>query len=89
MPKSVARILNAEKIRLEFREKKRKIDVSNGDECPQLKRRRSASDVNSRKEEMLKIRAGETIAHFNKWVSDESNWGVSPLSLRAGESRVA
>lgn len=68
VPKSVARILNAEKIRLEFREKKRKIDVSNGDECPQLKRRRSASDVNSRKDEMLKIRAGETIAHFNKRV---------------------
>ncbi|KAG2341540.1 hypothetical protein BDR05DRAFT_976878 [Suillus weaverae] len=68
VPKSVARILNAEKIRLEFREKKRKIDEPNGDECPQLKRRRPASDVNSRKEGMLKIQPGETIAHFNKRV---------------------
>ncbi|KAG2359689.1 hypothetical protein BDR07DRAFT_1360875 [Suillus spraguei] len=68
VPKSVARILNAEKIRLEFRNKKRKIDDPNGDECPQLKRRRSTSDVNSRKEDMLKIQPGETIAHFNKRV---------------------
>ncbi|KAG1720781.1 hypothetical protein EDB19DRAFT_1646877 [Suillus lakei] len=68
VPKSVARILNAEKIRHEFREKKRKIVEPNGDECPQLKRRRPASDVNSRKEEMLKIQSGETIAHFNKRV---------------------
>ncbi|KAG2127045.1 hypothetical protein BD769DRAFT_1357441 [Suillus cothurnatus] len=68
VPKSVARILNAEKIRLEFKEKKRKIDEPNGDECPQLKRKRPASDVNNRKEDMLKIQAGETIAHFNKRV---------------------
>lgn len=68
VPKSVARILNAEKIRLEFREKKRKIDEPNGDESPQLKRRRPSSDVNSRKGEMLKIQPGETIAHFNKRV---------------------
>ncbi|KAG1810898.1 uncharacterized protein BJ212DRAFT_1278598 [Suillus subaureus] len=68
VPKSVARILNAEKIRLEFREKKRKIDKPNGDECPQLKRRRLANDVNNRKEEMLKIQPGETIARFNKRV---------------------
>ncbi|KAG1899671.1 uncharacterized protein F5891DRAFT_1128878 [Suillus fuscotomentosus] len=58
VPKSVARILNAEKIRLEFREKKRKIDEPNGDESPQLKRRLA----------MLKIQPGETIAHFNKRV---------------------
>lgn len=89
VPKSVARILNAEKIRLEFKEKKRKIDEPNGDECPQLKRKRPASDVNNRKEDMLKIQAGETIAHFNKWVSDQSDCGVSSLSSRAGESRVA
>lgn len=66
VPKSVARILNAEKIRLEFREKKRKIDEPNGDDSPQLKRSRLSSDVNSRKGEMLKIQPGETIAHFNK-----------------------
>ncbi|KAG0701896.1 hypothetical protein DFH29DRAFT_805710 [Suillus ampliporus] len=69
VPKSAARILNAEKIRHEFREKKRKIDESNGDQCPQLKRRRQASaNMNGQKEEMLKIKPGETIAHFNKRV---------------------
>ncbi|KAG2128692.1 hypothetical protein DEU56DRAFT_504192 [Suillus clintonianus] len=68
VPKSVSRILNAEKIRHEFREKKRKIDEPNGDGSPQPKRRRPTSDVNSRKEEMLKIKPGETIAHFNKRV---------------------
>lgn len=68
VPKSVARILNAAKIRLEFKEKKRKIDEPNGDGCPQLKRRRLANDVNNRKEGMLKIQPGETIAHFNKRV---------------------
>ncbi|KAG1739446.1 uncharacterized protein EDB91DRAFT_385027 [Suillus paluster] len=68
VPKSAARILNAEKIRHEFREKKRKIDEPNGDQCPQLKRRRQASDMNGRKEEMLKIKPGETIARFNKRV---------------------
>ncbi|KAG2130785.1 uncharacterized protein EDB93DRAFT_1243220 [Suillus bovinus] len=85
VPKSVARILNAEKIRLQFREKKRKIDEPNGDESPQLKRKRPASDVNNRKEEMLKIQPGETIAHFNKRV--ESN--MMPLIRTAMQQSSA
>ena len=67
MPQSVARILNAEKIRREFREKKRMIDERDGDGCPHQKRRRQASDdVDDRNEDSLKIQPRETIAHFNK-----------------------
>jgi hypothetical protein len=85
----VARILNAEKIRKEFREKKRKIGDRDGDGYPERKRRRQASDMDGRNEEALKIKPGETIAHFNKWVSDDYRCSMPSLSLHAGESRAA
>lgn len=88
MPQSVARILNAEKIRKDFREKKRKVDERDGD-GPQQKRRRQASDVNGRNDETLKIQPRESIAHFNKWVSDSYLCVMPSLSLHAGESRAA
>lgn len=64
IPKSVSRVLDSARIRREYREKKRKSDDCDND-IPQGKRRRQ--HVNNEGDEgTLKIKPGETIAHFNK-----------------------
>ncbi|KIM66901.1 hypothetical protein SCLCIDRAFT_109543 [Scleroderma citrinum Foug A] len=66
IPKSVSRVLDSARIRREYREKKRKSDDCDND-IPQGKRRRQ--HVNNEGDEgTLKIKPGETIAHFNKRV---------------------
>ncbi|KAH7927640.1 hypothetical protein BV22DRAFT_1006533 [Leucogyrophana mollusca] len=75
VPKSVARILNAGKIRQEYREKKRKHDGDDKNVGSQQKKRRTG-DADTLTEELpLKIQPGETIAHFNKRVES----GMMPV----------
>ncbi|EGN97761.1 hypothetical protein SERLA73DRAFT_182497 [Serpula lacrymans var. lacrymans S7.3] len=70
VPKTASRILNAEKIRQEYRERKRKV-VEDGD-AGKPQRKKSKKEVNPKEyqndEPVLKIKTGETIAQFNKRV---------------------
>ncbi|KAF8838484.1 hypothetical protein BDN67DRAFT_907291 [Paxillus ammoniavirescens] len=70
IPKSVSRVLDAGKIRRAYREKKRKLGGDNDEGNPQLKKRRhNEADRNVDGETKgLKIKPGETVAHFNKRV---------------------
>ncbi|KAH7885151.1 hypothetical protein F5I97DRAFT_1810454 [Phlebopus sp. FC_14] len=73
IPKSVSRVLDAGKIRREYRERKRKLDGD--DNQDNSHGRRKTRHVTDMKEDgvvgALKIQPGETVAHFNKRV--ESN----------------
>ncbi|KIJ60309.1 hypothetical protein HYDPIDRAFT_99131 [Hydnomerulius pinastri MD-312] len=70
VPKSVLRVLDAGRIRREYREKKRKIDGDNDEGNPQRKRRRhDATDMkDDGTTKTLKIKPGETMAAFSKRV---------------------
>ncbi|TEB27376.1 hypothetical protein FA13DRAFT_1794781 [Coprinellus micaceus] len=74
IPKSAARVLNALKIRGDFK-KKRKAQEEAGEE--RSKRRKTGSGS-----EQLKILPGESIQHFNKRVEDD----LRPLVKNAMES---
>lgn len=67
IPKSVSRVLDAGKIRREYREKKRKLGGDNDEDNPRFKKRRhneADRNVDGQTKE-LKIKPGETVAHFN------------------------
>ena len=70
IPKSVLRVLDARRIRREYRTKKRQLDgVSNSDEAnlERKKRRQDATSVREDKETpALRIRPGETVAQFDR-----------------------
>ncbi|KAF9234689.1 hypothetical protein BU15DRAFT_52306 [Melanogaster broomeanus] len=71
IPKSVSRVLEAGRIRREFREMKRKLDGDNDESKPHPSQRKKIrhDDVNSaRPTKALTIKPGETVAHFNKRV---------------------
>ncbi|KIK98534.1 hypothetical protein PAXRUDRAFT_670604 [Paxillus rubicundulus Ve08.2h10] len=72
IPKSVSRVLDAGRIRREYREKKRKLGGDNDEDNPRLKKRRHNHNETDRnvdgETKGLKIKPGETVAHFNKRV---------------------
>jgi hypothetical protein len=73
LPKSFARAINAAQVRADFRAK-RKLGEGEGEDGPKkAKRRKVESGVGE-----AKIRPGETLAHFNKYVLD--SWLVLALS---------
>ncbi|KAF9220521.1 hypothetical protein BS17DRAFT_714383 [Gyrodon lividus] len=71
IPKSVSRVLDAGRIRREYREKQRKLDGDNDEDNPRRKKRRhDEADVTDGATKALKIKLGETVAHFNKRVEN-------------------
>ena len=71
IPKSVSRVLDAGRIRREYRNKKRQLDGVSAsgerDDVPRKKRRQDATDVkNDTETPALRIRPGETVAQFNR-----------------------
>ncbi|KAH9010297.1 hypothetical protein EDB85DRAFT_2136367 [Lactarius pseudohatsudake] len=81
IPKSISRVLDAAKIRTEYRQKKRARqleegthDGDDGDSAPTLakgkKRRRVAADSDAGKSSTIEIQPGESLKHFNRRVED-------------------
>ncbi|KAH9029535.1 hypothetical protein EDB84DRAFT_1496102 [Lactarius hengduanensis] len=81
IPKSISRVLDAAKIRTEYRQKKRARqleegthDGDDGDSAPTLakgkKRRRVAADSGAGKSSTIEIQPGESLKHFNRRVED-------------------
>ncbi|KAH7913361.1 hypothetical protein BJ138DRAFT_1146276 [Hygrophoropsis aurantiaca] len=68
VPKSIARILNAGKIRQEYRENKRKHGEEDIEDGGPHSKKRKVKDTQAQEGVPLKIQPGETIAHFNKRV---------------------
>jgi hypothetical protein len=78
IPKSAARILNAAKVRAEFKEKKRQLELEAegeaDDQNGRAKKRRKGTENESDlgavagKKMTLKLQPGESIQHFNKCV---------------------
>ena len=70
IPKGAARILNAAKVQQEYAERKRKVqdggeDLGKGN--PKKKRRRTNEEGGKEKEkEKIKIKPGESMAHFSR-----------------------
>ncbi|KAG9315519.1 hypothetical protein JVU11DRAFT_3134 [Chiua virens] len=86
VPKSVSRVLDAGRIRREYR-KKRQLDPSGADGHPQKKRCHDATSVKDDEIMALRIKPNETIAQFNRRV--ENN--MMPLvktSLRQSSSQT-
>ena len=69
MPKSVARILNAESIQRAWREKKRGLGDGGEDRNEGGKKRRKLDNSNDarKKDKGLKIKPGESLGHFNRY----------------------
>lgn len=70
VPKSVSRVLDAGRIRREYRKKKRQLDgVSNSDE-DNPRRKKSRKNVTGMKDDAetsaLRLKPGETIPQFNR-----------------------
>ncbi|KAH9001618.1 hypothetical protein EDB92DRAFT_1827830 [Lactarius akahatsu] len=77
IPKSISRVLDAARIRTEYRQKKRARQLGEGshddDDAPTLakgkKRRRVAADSDAGKS-AIEIQPGESLKHFNRRVED-------------------
>ncbi|KAH9174191.1 hypothetical protein EDB89DRAFT_1904681 [Lactarius sanguifluus] len=80
IPKSISRVLEAARIRAEYRQKKRARQLEEGahdggdGDAPTLakgkKRRRAAADSNAGKS-TIEIQPGESLKHFNRRVEDQ------------------
>ncbi|KAH9038973.1 hypothetical protein EDB85DRAFT_2110590 [Lactarius pseudohatsudake] len=81
IPKSISRVLDAARIRTEYRQKKRARQHEGGgahdgddDGAPTLakgkKRRRVAADSDAGKSSTIEIQPGESLKHFNRRVED-------------------
>ncbi|KIY52447.1 hypothetical protein FISHEDRAFT_69865 [Fistulina hepatica ATCC 64428] len=66
IPKSIARVLNAQKIREQYRARKRAME-----EHEEKKEDRKRRRVDSKDKNTLGIRPGEALTHFNKRVEDD------------------
>ncbi|KAF8802187.1 hypothetical protein BYT27DRAFT_7113461 [Phlegmacium glaucopus] len=94
IPKSAARVLNAQAIRDEWKLKKRKHEDESGGDGPEGKRRKttgrttgSGNKEKSRKSRAisLTIQPGESIQHFNRRVEDD----LRPLVKSAVQASLA
>ena len=66
IPKSMSRILNAEKIQNSWREKKRKLEEN--DDPSAVKRRKAMDDgEGSTSRKALSIKPGESLKHFSRY----------------------
>lgn len=99
IPKSISRILDAAKIREEFKQRKRTtLDGSFNDSGrPKKKRKQDEGNVSEKtnaattvkeKANKIKIQPGETLAHFNR-VHDESMLHLSPYAYKHSPERTA
>ncbi|KAI9446804.1 hypothetical protein H4582DRAFT_2167617 [Lactarius indigo] len=81
VPKSISRVLDAARIRAEYRQKKRARQLEEGahdgaddGDAPTLakskKRRRTAADSDAGKSSTIEIQPGESLKHFNRRVED-------------------
>ncbi|GLB45332.1 hypothetical protein LshimejAT787_2100920 [Lyophyllum shimeji] len=92
IPKGIARVLNAEKIREEWKIRKRKLEEAD-DPRQSDKRRKLDDDARNSKRKTkeaqamsnLKIKPGESIQHFNRRVEDD----MRPLVKAAAQSANA
>ncbi|KAG5722928.1 hypothetical protein E4T56_gene6026 [Termitomyces sp. T112] len=92
IPKAVARVLNAETIREQYKSKKRKLedDSDQKQDGKRRKRDEDTSDSKSKRKEArvtskLVIKPGESIQHFNRRVEDD----MRPLVKAAVQSSNA
>ncbi|KAI0053758.1 hypothetical protein FA95DRAFT_1552262 [Auriscalpium vulgare] len=82
IPKSLARVLDAAKIRTEYKDKKRKI-ASGEDDGNTNKRRKKVHEDGKAKD--IAIKPGESLRHFNRRVEDD----MRPLVRDAMQSSAA
>ncbi|KAI0691788.1 hypothetical protein C8T65DRAFT_670362 [Cerioporus squamosus] len=88
IPKSVAWVLNAAKVRREFAEKKRK-GLEDEGVGPSRKRRRrgETTDEGGAKQSQLRIMPGESMAHFNRRVEDSMRHTVKE-AMQSSSARM-
>ncbi|KAI0303497.1 hypothetical protein B0F90DRAFT_1626588 [Multifurca ochricompacta] len=76
IPKSISRVLDAAKIRAEYRHKRARLEevVNKGDSPPLTKKRRTSAALGAvakkGKHNMIEIQPGESLKHFNRRVED-------------------
>ena len=68
IPKSVARVLNAQTIRDEFRKKRKLEDEGAGEAVKNRGKRRKTEKTRPKGQPSLRIQPGESLQHFNRCV---------------------
>ncbi|KAI0690881.1 hypothetical protein C8T65DRAFT_671132 [Cerioporus squamosus] len=88
IPKSVARVLNAARVRQEWAEKKRKgLEDEGAGPSRKRPRRGETTDEGGAKQSQLRIMPGESMAHFNRRVEDSMRHTVKE-AMQSSSARM-
>lgn len=85
IPKSAARVFNAQAIRNEFKTKKRKMEDDDGDRAGKKQKTDKTQSRKGEKKVSLTIQPGESIQHFNRYVHAQSDSMTLDLTFFLGE----
>lgn len=88
VPKSVARVLNAAKVQQEWRAKQKRNSEDTSPEAGPSRKKQKKNPKNEESSGDLRIKPGESLAHFNRCVPLRFIKLCTPVEANSGELRT-